>query len=416
MKTLGIICRTLSTGGTERVIACLSHVWSKLEYRIIFITQKEPTNADFDHVCEKRYVLSGIDSDRQLQRILKENQVEIIIYNGGWNNKYFRTQLRDIRACGPKTIYINHTSQSNWTFFLQNIGDFFKNDVIQYLDRMVCVNPVQALFWHNQNVPVSYIPNPETFLSVSPVYNWKSKVVVWIGRPKDPGKRLEDAIKIFAEVKKKVPEAVLRVIGDIDVTLKQKYTLQAKRNGINDSVAFLGYCTDLSSHLSQATLHIMTSIVEVDPMVLKEVSAYGVPTVMFELPMCFEATMDNGVVQVQEGNLEGFAQEVSSLLLNRSYAEQLSDASLVWYRKRLCLDIKGQWKNLFDQLSGLKCYPKTEVFETIDMYRLLVREFCRSERFFVVSHFWKVQLFSSYIERWVFLKKLFRGKKTSPGY
>mgnify|MGYP004501953721 FL=1 len=85
-------------------------------------------------------------------------------------------------------------------------------------------------------------------------------------------------IEIFAEVKKKESKAVLLLagIGDLMEPMKEK----AKELGLDDSVIFLGFRTDVNELIQAMDLFLMPSLYEGFPVTAVEAQASGLPCIL----------------------------------------------------------------------------------------------------------------------------------------
>jgi glycosyltransferase involved in cell wall biosynthesis len=118
------------------------------------------------------------------------------------------------------------------------------------------------------NLPDTFVPLPRQGPLVPPL-------ILVIGRM-EPQKNLALAIRAFAELKKR-RDARLLILGDG----RQRTELEAlvTRLGLQDAVTMPGFVSDVSQHLSGASLLLMTSRYEGFPAALVEALASDVPVV-----------------------------------------------------------------------------------------------------------------------------------------
>jgi glycosyltransferase involved in cell wall biosynthesis len=217
---------------------------------------------------------------------------------------------------------------------------------------------------------------------------------------------LDVAIEVFSRIKKKVSSARLLVVGEFRDPLRIGRLLQKK--GLQDSVSLLGYCADVRPYYEKAAVHLFTSVVEAAPMVLAELAAYGVPTVMLELPMCWDATRDNGVVQIGNDDLDQMADECVRIVTDAVYAASLSAGARNWFASKRGVDVGAQWQDLFEKRTGacatlsVPCSYKTE-----KNYDILLKEVVRAERFFITRYWRRLGLFMAMERRWLRIRRLF---------
>jgi glycosyltransferase involved in cell wall biosynthesis len=411
MITIGIITRMLSAGGTECVIAQLSKIWKNIGYRVVFLTARPQGNNEFPHACDARQEIDlDAASEDEIRDTMTRHGIHIVVFNDGWNNKRFTRNVEMFYQMGIKSVCINHHAFSNWAFFLNNHEDFFKDAVKGCITALVCVNPVQALWWHHRGFRTVYIPNPVAIQpSVSNTYK-HGKTLVWLGRPLDIGKRLPLMLSLFEDIRKRVPGVELIVVGQLTELLR-KDLLRNLSTECKDAVTLFGYTSDAAEILAKASVQVITSLLEVtSPQVLLEAAVLGVPTVMFELPVCFDSTRENGVIQVPEGEHQVFVDHVVQLLNDPAYAQNLSERALVWGQSLKYRDLNTPWSELFQTV-----LDHDEAFFSRNMasvlraenYALAMREVCRSEHYFVTHYFHILNVYQR-MNLWVrcFCKKL----------
>lgn len=284
---IGFFTRCLCDGGTERVAAKLSLMWHDNGHKVVFLTQSFPSESDFEHKCENRIVATDYYwESEELKQIFDRERFDVVIVNGGWNNLDYRVIVQVCRVFHVKIATILHHSFNNWALGKCNEGDFDKDDILPFVDCLICVDKLQALWWSQQHSQVVCIDNP-----VSVDYGCRGDVTqdaknyVWIGRPKDTGKRIEIAIEAFKGISEKCKNAKFTILGAIDDEQK-KALLHGVCKDVRDRITFVGYKKDIKSYLESATLNIVTTLWEVTvPQVILEAQAMGVPTVALDLPV-----------------------------------------------------------------------------------------------------------------------------------
>ena len=391
MITIGIATRMLRVGGTERVIARLSCIWQEGGYRIVLLTAMQPEPEEYPHACEVRQQFDFETATcEEVEDLIKRHRIDLMIFNGGWNNRNFGLQVSFLHALGTRTICINHHAFSNWAFFLNNADDFYKDEVKGCIDALVCVNPIQALWWRCRGFKAVYIPNPVAILlPVSNSYK-HGKNLVWIGRPLDIGKRLPLMLMLLGEILKKEPETHLIIAGEI-TEKRQKELLESVGLGDRNNISFAGYVSNTLDIMSKASVHVLTSVLEVTaPQVLLESAVLGIPTVMFELPVCFDAIREHGAIQIHEGENHKFVNAVIEIMRNPGLAQELSDKAYRWGQLLGQRDLQSSWKSLFEAVltrdDGFFERSMRDV-ENIENYERALKEVCRSEKYFVAHYF-----------------------------
>ncbi len=108
------------------------------------------------------------------------------------------------------------------------------------------------------------------------------KEIVFIGRI-DPQKNPSDLIDIFREVKNRLGDVRLRIVGD--GVLKTAIMEKVKSLNLADSVIFDGIRTDMEQVYAHADVVVLTSDYEGMPNCLIEAIGCGVPVVSYDCPI-----------------------------------------------------------------------------------------------------------------------------------
>ena len=132
-----------------------------------------------------------------------------------------------------------------------------------------------------------------------------------------PYKRPEESLYILKEIKKKIQNVKLTIIGE--GISKSKMERLALELNIMDSVVFTGKISYemISRLVSCAWLNIHSSITEGWGISITEAASSGTPTVAYEVPGVVDSIEDgkNGL-KVKDGDRESFVKAVLSILTN----------------------------------------------------------------------------------------------------
>ena len=150
---------------------------------------------------------------------------------------------------------------------------------------------VELAYGRRSNLVV--LPNPGRPVEPpSPLPRRDPQVLVVIARL-ERVKRVDDAIRAFAEVVRRVPEARLDVYGDG----RQRAQCQALVDelGLGASVRLLGHCPDARDRLWEASGVLVTSRSEGFPLVTLEALARGCPVVSYDIKYGPREQVEHGV-------------------------------------------------------------------------------------------------------------------------
>ena len=388
MKTVGIVVWGLRGGGTERVAAILSTKWSQLGFRIVFLTSRTVEQDEFPHVSDFREQFDLARANEQkIYSVTQKYAIDFMVFHGGWNTKNFDFVVKAVKKNGIPVIVVVHHSFSGWTFNFANIGDFDKDTIRDDIDALVCVNPVQAVWWHMRGFRTVYIQNPVSIEKFDDTPYKFSEDLFWVGRPRDAAKRVTTAIEIYCEVRKIIRTSRLIIVGEIDAKEQLRITKNISKN-VCSGIIWAGYSANFQKQFGRHGIHILTSLYEsTTPQVLYEMATCGVPTVMFDLPVCYDATSDHGVTQVKTN--DEFVETIVEILKFPELAYRLSERTFQWGNKLKCDDGVSAWKRLFDAISSADDIFFLEMgkhYLTGKYYELALREVNRTERLLIKKH------------------------------
>lgn len=158
-------------------------------------------------------------------------------------------------------------------------------------------------------------------------------VVLYVGRV-DPEKSLEVLVEAFSGVVKKVPEAVLVVVGD--GTARPGLEKQAEKLGIAENMRFLGRVVgeDLPQIYRTGTVFCITSTTETQSIVVMEAMASGLPVVAVKAGAVPELVKNgkNGYL-CEAGDAKTVAKRLVAVLDDSKQREKMKKESLKRIKK-----------------------------------------------------------------------------------
>ena len=162
------------------------------------------------------------------------------------------------------------------------------------------------------------------------------KIIGCVGRL-HRGKRIETAIAALAEVRKRVGNARLLIIGGDgsgdEATYKAELQQLACELGVRDAVAFTGYrpAEDMPSAMASFDVCVLPSESESFGMVLMEAWAQGVPTVASSVGGCSEISQASGGGRLAPvGDAVAFAEHLAALLADPEAAAAMGQSGKAW--------------------------------------------------------------------------------------
>jgi glycosyltransferase involved in cell wall biosynthesis len=356
VKTIGLYYWRLHDGGTERVTSRLASIWCSLGYRVILFTDEEPQDIDYAHdprvermslpPHRQRYIDRGI----ALARILRDEKIDVFVTNL-WVETATAWDLFVAKSLGIPVIIGWHNVFDAGTYGGHDI-EYLKQRISAYrcADLVVSLSKMDQYWFSSQNIPSRLIHNPLTFSAMpklpapAPVEN----VILWIGRAEKHQKRIDHAIRMLPIVLQRVPDAILLVVGDGPD--REEAEALAMSLGVALSVRFIGYSPKVEQYIDKASVHVMTSEFEGSPMVLSEVWAHGVPTVMYDLAYLSFLEQRKGHVAVEQKDLQALGYAVADVLLDSQLRTRLGREARAIAQSFYNYDLAAAWKSVFDDI------------------------------------------------------------------
>jgi Glycosyltransferase len=214
---------------------------------------------------------------------------------------------------------------------------------VRRFDKFIVLTEEDKGYWGNPENAV-VIPNPLPFEVTEPAA-LESKRLAAVGRLcyQKSFDRLLEAWKI---VSPQVPGWTLSIFGDGE----ERESLERLAEGL--PVKFEGNVTDAEKIYRDTSLIVLTSRYEGLPMVLIEAQAYGIPAVSFDCKCGPSDVIADGVngILVKEGDVEGFAAAMLSLLNNPDKLHEMGRAAFAGASKWSPEKIISQWMHLLENL------------------------------------------------------------------
>ena len=348
VKNIAFICVKIHDGGIERVIALLANLLVDKGYNITIIT-KEPKNQN-DYYLSPKVIRKELTVQRysNLKNIIKEQNIDTVILSDYWSNEtcydlyYLNTQDVNVINCLH--------SVPIWGYFhLSMREDLYFTKFFNLADVMTCLSHKDKIYLENQQeLPIVYMPNPLTFDPLSIKSNSLEDLnIVYIGRlssEKNP-LFLLNAFKIVLET---IPKAKLYIVGE--GSLEEEVIARIQQLSIQDSVIVTGYTSDIQQYYQLASIHVLPSLYEGQPMTWLEAKAYGIPSVVSRIDSV-ELTYHKGVIIIDQGDVSGFAEALIKLLSDKECRVKLGQEakeSLEYFKTEKTLE---KWLQLFNDLS-----------------------------------------------------------------
>ena len=380
IRTIAVYYHWMTFGGIGRVISSLAPIWMKMGYRIVLITDTEPTENDYPLAPEiKRVVIKDfrtcdfdnyIERARSLSRALTENKVDLVDYNA-WVSPMLLWDLLIIKSMG---IAFNYHAHNVNTLGLNN-ADMSLNDhmaACRLMDSIVCPSRVDELMFRCLNPNTYYIGNPPDSDNpgAKPTAKLDDRTIVWCGRISDEGNPLDAAI-MFKKVLEKVPDARMIMIGSDDGELSDELRSFIAENGMQDSVDMPGYTEDVENYYLKAGVLAGTSSFEGFPMVLMEAGLHGLPIVTYAIDYLEIVRQCGSIISVPPRDTDSMAEVIAAILMDGDYRKRLGAQTRSEVIELVGDDLSVKWEKLFDSIETGETPPPVDDTQRIMLESIL---------------------------------------------
>lgn len=360
IRRIGTFCKRMNNGGIERVVATLVDIWIGMGYEVFLYTTSPADETDYAYSKSvKRHVIPGVADIKQhlpsLEKYLIEDQIDVFIPHKCSELKLLFCQVMVCKALRIPVIAYVH---AHFTEIFHSCFDeaLYGYKVYGLCDKVLTLNEDGKLFHELCGCDVELVQNPidEALRKTTERAKLDQNRILWIGRF-DIGKRPEDALRIFNIVAKKRADAVLDMVGAGDEQLVEKCREYCKQEHIENRVYFHGFQKDTEPYYLNASIMLMTSEEEAFPTVLIEAKAYGVPTVMYDLPYVPIARKGSGVVLVEMMSIETAAENISDLLKCAKRRREMGEEARSYFDELLDYSTRDFWDRIFRNIeSGIR--------------------------------------------------------------
>ncbi|AJC89599.1 glycosyltransferase family 4 protein [Campylobacter lari] len=324
MKILLLIGDITIGGGAERVVVNLANALFELGYDVkifsfykqgVDVAYKLNDNIKIDYLYSKSR--TDIKKEKLFYKLyykhyesflLKQRykDVDVMIFNNCPHFPFFKNK---------NTKYIN--------FIHNHFKKYrFKNN---YFDTLVVLSAKQIDQWRRYHKNVWVIPNFLPCISnIDSILTQKN--ILSIGRmTANDEKGFFRLIEIWKLVQKNVKykEWTLTIVGEGE--FKDTIENKIKEYKLENSIILKSFTKDIEKEYLNASVYIMTSKWEGFPMVLVEVSSYGVPLISFDINTGPSDIIENGKngYLIEDGNLQEFTNKLCVLMDDENLRKQM---------------------------------------------------------------------------------------------
>ena len=164
-----------------------------------------------------------------------------------------------------------------------------------------------------------------------------------------PEKNHRLLLDAFQRVQQRVPEAILRLVGDGD--LRGEIEKQIQQLGLSNSVEMLGVRPDVETLLRESDVFILSSNYEGFGLVIAEAMATGLPIVSTKVGAAVDAVQNsiNGIL-VDVGDVDALAEGMLRLAKDTSLRHRMAEAALTASKQFDIRIMVSRYEELFQEL------------------------------------------------------------------
>ena len=371
IKTILSYTQKLNDGGIERAACALCRFWVAMGYRVILLTNEEPSADDYDLptngveriVMKNRDWFSGKNYQnraKEWEQILQKYKVDAVVYHIYYRPCFFWDSLV-IKANGAAVIGVWHTTFSvgfsdGWKW--KHITNYFAP--CQSADALVVLSDTDCAFfrYYNRNVHVVINPLPEDFQDWKRNHFIAKPEILWCGRLDTLFKNILDVLPIMKDVLQEVPDAVLHVVGkSADGKLEKILERRIKEENLDGHIILEGFSTDVKPWYLSSRVFLMTSDFEGYPNTLKESKQASLPCVMYELPYLTLCEGNRGILPVPQHDTKAAAKAIIRLLQDDAFCEQCGKEARAHIEELAQFDFQKKWREIFESVETGRAEP-----------------------------------------------------------
>ncbi len=350
--TLGVFYHRFTLGGIQRVLSILVPLYLDLGYQVVLLADEEHPGEEFEFPAGVRRVTlpkEGTDygiRGRRLEETIRTEGIDALIYCAG-SNPALLYDLMTVKATGTPLILSVHDSAFH--SLLTGSPEFpLRPTVAKLADAVQVLSPAEEVYWRSQGVNAAYLPNPVPMASVDESeLATEPGMILWVGRLDLWVKRCLDAVRVVARVAQTRPDVRLHVVGkEWTSEATDRIRDEIRRLGVEQNVILCGPTFSVEDYYRRADLLLVTSVTECSSMTVVEAKAFGIPIAMYTLPHLATLRDGKGFRAVPQGDIDGLARVVSSMLEDRELRDRLSREGRESLADLARVDLAEQWRIL----------------------------------------------------------------------
>ncbi len=353
-KNVALYFPYLWNGGAERVISELLKQYVNQDYSVFLFTNSGRVNhEEYEipagvHRCYlPEWQYGSFEWIMGFAELIERFEIDVVCSHAtsSLENYYLGLLLQEM---GVRFIITVHNRYEMYINFGPDINQLTRQ--FTYADELIVMSRDDREYWNSVGKTSRYIPNPVQKKDYIPCKEKKGDTILWIGRITGHVKNVFDTVDVMKYVKRKMPEARLKLVGK-DADPKKRNLKRIKEliveAGVEDVIEICGFSKNVDRYYQEADVMIMTSSVECFPMVIIEGKSFGLPLVLYDLSYLELLKDQKGYVSVPQRDAKAMADAVVDILKDNEKRERLSREARESLDSFLQIDLMYEWKKAF---------------------------------------------------------------------
>lgn len=353
---IDFVIASLNGGGAERVMVILANALCKRGYDINIITFSPGLAYKLDNRVNLIKLHDGRIKNHSIRRFFnlisyyrkKDRRPQIIV---SFITLINLISIVTAKIYGIKIICSEHNS------YLRAQNPVFLTKLTRRLfypksDAITVLTSFDLPHYKSLKVNAVVMPNPCSFIPIENPVSEKNKALIAVGNlDRYHHKGFDNLIDIVAEVFVLRPEWKLKIIGKGEkglAFLKEK----VKNAGLESSIIFTGFRTDVAHVMSESEIFILPSRYEGLPMVLLEAMSQGMACIAYDCKTGPADIVKNGYngLLIEDQNKERMIESVGNLMDNEKLRHRLSENGVKSLENFSVEAVLNQWEILFKEV------------------------------------------------------------------
>lgn len=359
IKSIGILYRVMYNGGAERVCWELAPALIEMGYSVtIFLEGAQKNDLRFKPPVKIAYLGGfGVNYEvsilQSLEIALMRNPVDLMMCHLCFDASLL-WRLILLKYLGVRVMLFPHNGfyrpllHPEWKLPLQAHAA-----ILRLGDKVAALSRYDELYYRGRGIDAKYVPNPVRLPPegwTPPSFASRGANLIVFCRLGEPVKNVDDCLRILAEVVREIPHAKMVFVGSFarNQGMDKFYQLARKLN-VLPYIHVTGWVEDATPFVDSASVLVHTACAEGFPLSICEAQGRGVPAVMYDLPI--EPARDNpAIIRVEQGDVQGAANEIIALLVDEARWRQLSGIAML---KMRAFTIHGYMKQIGSILADM---------------------------------------------------------------